>query len=82
MGYDDDTLAAIQGSGGGTVGSIAKARIRWLAAADIVDNYTWTVIPSTNTAAFSDLTSDAAFASLAARHLILAEMVAQRGQPQ
>lgn len=82
MGYDDDTLAVIQGSGGGAVGSIADAYTRWLAsrssdAHDIVDGYTWRVLPTSDASSPDD---DATFAAFAARRLILAEMTAQRNQ--
>ncbi|KAA3657916.1 MAG: hypothetical protein DWQ04_26685, partial [Chloroflexi bacterium] len=54
IGYDDDTLAAIQGSGGGAVGSLDEALTRLTAAqegtaVDIVDGYKWSVINETGT---------------------------------
>ena len=84
IGYDDDTLAAIQASGGGSAGSIAEAMTRLLAGdnSDVADGYVWQVVDN-DTAAAADAINhspDDGFAALAARRVILAEMAANRGQ--
>ena len=87
IGYDDDTLAAIQASGGGAVGSVADALTRLSAAragtsVDMVDGYKWSVA-QTETAVFpANVVQHAPtdpFAAFAARRIILAEMAANRG---
>ncbi|MCA9969954.1 MAG: TIGR02921 family PEP-CTERM protein [Anaerolineales bacterium] len=89
IGYDDDTLTAIQGSGGGAVGSVAEGLARLQASraaetADVIDGYVWRVVDAGETAVAggSRVThaADDPFAAFAARRLILAEMVAQRGR--
>ncbi len=83
IGYDDDTLAAIQASGGGSVGNIADGMSRLHAgdAADWVDGYEWRVLDEQSTpAANVELhNADDPFVAFAARQIILAEMAAQRG---
>jgi len=90
LGYDDATLEAIQASGGGAADSVDEALTRLAAAlagagagaiGDVVDGYTWSVVP---TEVAQAETGDAApsgdgFAPLAARRLILAETQSQRG---
>lgn len=79
IGYTDDHLAAIQASGGGTVGNVQSAMTRLLAGEtiDIVDGYVWAVNePAPAGALVHDAT--APFAALAARRVILAEMAANR----
>ena len=80
IGYDDDTLEAIQSSGGGSVGTVEEAlqRIANQAAngsIQLVDGLLWTVVP---TEQFSSVHSDDDFAPFATRFLILSEMVRQR----
>jgi putative PEP-CTERM system integral membrane protein len=85
IGYDDETLTAVQASGGGSVTGIseglARLLVRQAGQVDLVDGYVWQVL---ETAAAPDdamlHTADSPFAPLAARRLILAEMAAQRGQ--
>ncbi|MCL5995101.1 MAG: TIGR02921 family PEP-CTERM protein [Chloroflexi bacterium] len=94
MGYDDGTLEAIQASGGGVAGSLDEALLRMATAApssrlpasaqnDLVDGYTWHVLPTTTTASLlidnvQSHTLTDPFAALAARRLILAETSRQR----
>ncbi|MCA9926732.1 MAG: hypothetical protein KC421_30400, partial [Anaerolineales bacterium] len=94
IGYDDQTLAAIQGSGGGAVDSLDEAMTRLSAAQegtaiDIVDGYRWSVVER-ETPALSEAegsispsailhNADDPFAAFAARRVILAEMAANRG---
>ncbi len=85
-GYDDATLEALQSSGGGVAGSLDEALTRLAislqpgtgSALDAIDGYAWSALP-----ARSDLSglppTDPAFAPLAARRLILAEMQRRRG---
>lgn len=84
IGYDDDTLAAIQASGGGAVGSVAEAMTRLLSAeGDMVDGYVWQVVDGETVNVPAGAVTHAptdAFAALAARRIILAEMAANRGQ--
>ena len=80
IGYDDETLAAIQRSGGGAVSTVTEALQRLGSqAADgsvqMVDGLLWTVVP---TEQFSSIGSDDAFAPFATRFLIRSEMVRQR----
>jgi putative PEP-CTERM system integral membrane protein len=92
LGYDDNTLAAIQASGGGVVSTLNEAFVRMNAArnagagvvADVTDGYVWTVA---RTSAAATIQGDAKlvaandpFAAIAARRLILAEMQRQRGK--
>ncbi|MBN1813622.1 MAG: TIGR02921 family PEP-CTERM protein [Anaerolineae bacterium] len=84
LGYDDATLEAIQASGGGVAGSVDEALVRLAVSLkaddavpyDVVDGYVWQVVP-TEVAEGIEVTSD--FGALAARRLILAEMVRNRG---
>lgn len=87
IGYDDETLAALQASGGGSVGSITDGLTRLLASqanetADMVDGYKWSVV-ETETAVFPTNAIEHnpadTFAAFAARRIILAEMAANRG---
>lgn len=84
LGYDDATLESLQASGGGATDSLSNALInialsqqatqadRWLVQ---VDGYQWWTVP---TPAVSEIApelaqSDAAFAGLAARRLLVSE---------
>jgi putative PEP-CTERM system integral membrane protein len=90
LGYDDGTLEAIQGSGGGVTGNIEEALIRLTVAReaeqnvsspDVIDSYIWTIVP-TGAAEMDDAVVHAAgdgFTALAARRLILDTMHRQRG---
>jgi putative PEP-CTERM system integral membrane protein len=95
LGYDDSTLQAIQGSGGGVAGSLEEALNRLAfsmqeshntqgAWRDLVDGYEWLTIPAGNPVpthlAATDHSAGDPFAALAARRLILSEMQKQRGQ--
>jgi putative PEP-CTERM system integral membrane protein len=90
LGYDDDTLEAIQASGGGVVGNLDQALSRLAVAIqgevesigvdsinrDLIDGYVWTVLPP-DQAGSVDLESppeESGFIAFAARRLILAEM--------
>jgi putative PEP-CTERM system integral membrane protein len=90
LGYDDATLEAIQASGGGVTGGIDEAMTRIATAigadqdassTDVIDGYTWLIIPSetveTDDAVVVHSPSDD-FAALAARRLILDTMKRQR----
>jgi putative PEP-CTERM system integral membrane protein len=95
LGYDDQTLEAIQASGGGVVGELDQALARFaihLASAqqgaytdttirDVLDGYVWTVQPGEQVDAAQALVHQGndGFIALAARQLILAEMQRQRG---
>lgn len=84
LGYDDATLEVIQASGGGVAGSVDEALVRLAIALeadgavpyDVVDGYVWQVVP-TEAAEGIDAADD--LGPLAARRLILAEMVRNRG---
>ncbi len=95
IGYDDQTLAALQGSQGGVTGNLDQALLRIavemaqpassggpLLAQDLVDGYLWQAAPAQASAAGSAPTSadEDGFAALAARRVILAEMQRQRGK--
>jgi putative PEP-CTERM system integral membrane protein len=83
LGYDDATLEAIQGSGGGVAGSLDEALTRLAVALeadkesdapyDVVDGYVWQVIQTEAAAG-----SDDGFGAFGARRLILAEMYRHR----
>jgi putative PEP-CTERM system integral membrane protein len=83
LGYDDETLQAIQASGGGVEGSMEEAFQRMLVArqaspagsADLLGGYLWTVLPVDETTSGA---TEEGFAPLAARRLILAEIQRQR----
>ena len=87
-GYDDHTLEAIQASGGGSAGSLDEALLRIAAGrqgySDIVDRYRWTVTRPGETPPPVEGVLEAAptdpFGPLAARRVILAEMIANRAQ--
>jgi putative PEP-CTERM system integral membrane protein len=86
LGYDDATLEAIQASGGSVTGSVEDAlnRIAFAldrksstSSADWVDGYTWVVSRKEESAPGAN-GSDAAFAALAARRVILDAMQRER----
>ncbi len=93
LGYDDDTLEAIQASGGGVVGDLDQALTRLAVdltvegvvpnAADVsrdfLDGYLWLTLPTEQVEGLAGGSiSEPGFSSFAARFLILAEMQAQR----
>jgi putative PEP-CTERM system integral membrane protein len=94
LGYDDATTQAIQASGGGLAATVDEALARYAAgraapgAADVVDGYSWQVLPtaevdsSANILAMGQTSSpdDAGFAPLAARRVILSEMAKNSGK--
>ncbi|MFL7793002.1 MAG: TIGR02921 family PEP-CTERM protein, partial [Anaerolineae bacterium] len=85
LGYDDETLEALQASGGGVAGSVDEALVRLAvsleaegaASYDVVDGYVWQVIRTKDVGV--DVAVDDSFGALAARRLILAEMYRNRG---
>ena len=84
IGYDDDTLAAIQGSGGGAVASVNDALTRLLAGGksiDVMDGYRWSVIDNKSNLPINAIehAPSKPFAAFATRRVILAEMAANRG---
>ena len=93
LGYDDDTLQAIQASGGGVVGDLDQALSRLaigltqgqnspqveFVSSDLLDGYLWTVLP-VNDIEGEALSQEPGFAAFAARRLILAEMQRYRGE--
>ena len=91
IGYDDQTLAALQGSQGGVAGSLSEAMLRIaaglennspasgpLVTQDLVDGYVWQTAPAETAAA--ERGAEDGFTALAARRVILAEMQRQRGK--
>jgi putative PEP-CTERM system integral membrane protein len=86
LGYDDSTQQALQASGGGVAASLDEALTRLNAARrgagqyDLLDGYEWQTLPA-GQAGGLPLSSgdDAGFAALAARRVILAEMVKNKG---
>lgn len=87
LGYDDETLEAIQASGGGIAESVDEALQRMAfnlqtsnsnAITDLSDGYVWQVLPTNQLD--SSIDSAAEFTPLAARYLILSEMQQQRGE--
>jgi len=90
LGYDDETLEAIQASGGGVVGNLEQALSRLAVALvdghestglepinrDLIDGYLWTVQPAgqTESLGLEPQPEEAGFSAFAARRLILAEM--------
>jgi putative PEP-CTERM system integral membrane protein len=93
LGYDDQTLEAIQASGGGVTGDLDEALGRMAAALvqdrnqaaagesrTLLDGYLWQVLPegSGDTLNVINLVEDTGFSALAARRLILAEIAWQR----
>jgi putative PEP-CTERM system integral membrane protein len=91
LGYDDQTLEAIQVSGGGVSGDIDQALERLAlslsdpasgeASRDLLDGYTWSVLPAGKAmdSAATLHSGEDGFIALAARRLILAEMRRHRG---
>jgi putative PEP-CTERM system integral membrane protein len=90
IGYDDQTLAALQGSQGGVAGSLEEALLRIAAGLenqtpaegplltqDLVDGYVWQTAPAPAQKPAAE--EDPGFAALAARRVILAEMQRHRG---
>jgi putative PEP-CTERM system integral membrane protein len=90
LGYDDETLEAIQASGGGVVGNLDQALSRLAVALageekstgigpvsrDLIDGYMWTLLPADQSESL-DLEpnpEESGFIAFAARRLILAEM--------
>ncbi len=94
LGYDDDTLEAIQASGGGIVGTLDDAMVRLSVSldtassdytTDIIDGYTWFAGPSDTMESIPGEIPPAGdardgFAALAARQLILSEMAKHSGE--
>ncbi len=93
LGYDDQTLEAIQASGGGVTGDLDEALSRLAvglfedpsreAAGEsrtLLDGYVWQVLPPGSGAPQGAAVSDddTGFSALAARRLILAEIAWQR----
>jgi putative PEP-CTERM system integral membrane protein len=84
LGYDDATLEVIQASGGGVAGDLDEALARMAvklqgeadASYDVLDGYVWQVVPGDSVEGSEGF--DEAFAPLAARRLILAEMYRHR----
>ena len=94
LGYDDQTLEAIQASGGGVVGDLDMAFQRLALALlpasnssgeamppDVLDGYVWSVLPTEQARASDIEASDSSngFSTLAARRLIQAQMQKNRG---
>jgi putative PEP-CTERM system integral membrane protein len=93
LGYDDQTLEAIQASGGGVAGDL-EAALSQLAVAlfddssqlvsgetrTLLDGYLWQVLLAGDgeSVSGSALEDDSGFSALAARRLILAEIARQR----
>jgi putative PEP-CTERM system integral membrane protein len=94
LGYDDQTLEAIQASGGGVASSLDEALMRMILARthqagnivsqDLVDGYLWSLAPTQeiDPGEFQVHSAEDGFTALAARRLILAEMQRQRGDLQ
>ena len=93
LGYDDRTLEVIQASGGGVAGSLDQAldrlavdlagRSSGAQVSDVLDGFTWTVIPTELAAAEAPDAvvhgSEDGFTALLARRWVLAEIRRQRG---
>jgi putative PEP-CTERM system integral membrane protein len=90
LGYNDTTLEVIQASGGGVAGSLDEALARLApglaagaAPGDVLDGYTWTVLPSAEAAGLAPEaalhTTGDGLTALLARRWVLAEMRRQRG---
>ncbi|MGB1252085.1 MAG: TIGR02921 family PEP-CTERM protein [Candidatus Promineifilaceae bacterium] len=87
IGYDDDTLQAIQASGGAATNSLGDALTRLAltlngerASRDFVENYEWRTLPTeVANEWFPDAVEDKGLAPFAARRLILSAMVEHRG---
>lgn len=94
LGYDDATLDAIQASGGGVTGNLEDALTRLFfalsgenetaTARDLIDGYLWSTVPTAELADDAEMISsaatDAGFAPLAARRLLLTELQRVRAQ--
>jgi putative PEP-CTERM system integral membrane protein len=96
LGYDDDTLAAIQASGGGGAGDIDEALARLAlsrrvtqrntqATSDVIDGYVWQTFPkdAVDASPGTDVITHKpsdGFAAFAARRLILSAMQRERAQ--
>ncbi|MBE2224610.1 MAG: TIGR02921 family PEP-CTERM protein, partial [Anaerolineae bacterium] len=94
LGYDDATLAAIQGSGGGVAATVDEALTRWLVkadaaqndvVADLVDGYLWQTGAADQIAALTAVSPNLIehettddFSAMAARQVILAAMQRHR----
>ena len=94
LGYDDATLAVIQGSGGGVAATVDEAVTRWLVKADaaesdvvtdLVDGYVWQTGALEQMAELTAVSANLIehkttddFAALAARQVILAAMQRHR----
>jgi putative PEP-CTERM system integral membrane protein len=90
LGYDDATLEAIQASGGGVAGGVDEALTRLgmaldaapgAPAADVIDGYVWSTLPTGAAVAEGEIVVHPAsdpFAALAARRIILEAMHRQR----
>jgi putative PEP-CTERM system integral membrane protein len=90
LGYDDVTLEAIQASGGGVAGGVDEALTRLAMAldagpgapaADVIDGYVWSTLPTGAAVAEGEIVVHPAsdpFAALAARRIILEAMHRQR----
>ena len=94
LGYDDQTLEAIQVSGGGVASDLDEALARLAVSmtadqaviSDLLDGYLWTVLPTSKAASampsniqIQTHAADEPITALAARRLILAEMQRNRG---
>jgi putative PEP-CTERM system integral membrane protein len=92
LGYDDETLEAIQASGGGVTDGVDEALTRLAVSLeagdappyDVVDGYVWQVVPTEDAAAIEADDAfgngkDGGFDAFAARRLILAEVYRNRG---
>jgi putative PEP-CTERM system integral membrane protein len=91
LGYDDATLEAIQASGGGVAGGVDEALTRLAIAldaapgapaADVIDGYVWSTLPTGAAGGEGEIVVHPAsdpFAALAARRIILEAMHRQRG---
>lgn len=85
IGYDDETLTAVQASGGGSATRVDEGLTRLLVGQagqiDLVDGYLWQIADTLDAGDDALLHgAGSPLAPLAARRLILAEMAAQRGQ--
>ncbi len=90
LGYDDETLQAIQASGGGVVPDLDQALARvYLPSgsgnqySDIIDGYLWVVLPTEEADLEAGVSpegiNEPGFEAMAARQYINAEIQSQRG---
>jgi putative PEP-CTERM system integral membrane protein len=93
LGYDDDTLEAIQASGGGVAGDLDEALDRLAIALngtslqtgdastyrDLLDGYMWSLQPTEQAETQAGTPVEDGFLPFAARQLILAEIHRHRG---